>query len=153
MMPWREYNVCSSKIIIALKIMYLGIMSVIFYNLWNILWPICKLVKDILTVIFFFFLNYLKVPLCRLLCDTVIFHQFLPYLWNLCFMFTDIDECAWPQKPCTNICTNLPGSYRCSCPQGFRLDTYGTVCLRKLPPYSSRWVKIPLPVIVRLIKL
>ncbi|XP_039164725.1 wall-associated receptor kinase 2 [Eucalyptus grandis] len=41
-----------------------------------------------------------------------------PYLQNGC---QDIDECVILQ-PCVGICTNLPGTYNCSCPKGSRGD-------------------------------
>ena len=39
---------------------------------------------------------------------------FLHY-FRLCL---DINECV--QKPCDQVCTNLPGSYVCSCRTGFK---------------------------------
>ncbi|KAF8410194.1 hypothetical protein HHK36_002716 [Tetracentron sinense] len=44
-------------------------------------------------------------------------YQGNPYLLNGC---QDIDECAHKNisKVCEGICTNTPGSYRCSCPPG-----------------------------------
>ncbi|KAF8018904.1 hypothetical protein BT93_H3715 [Corymbia citriodora subsp. variegata] len=41
-----------------------------------------------------------------------------PYLQNGC---QDIDECVTLQ-PCNGKCTNLPGTYDCSCPRGYRGD-------------------------------
>ncbi|KAK3436911.1 hypothetical protein EUGRSUZ_E03509 [Eucalyptus grandis] len=41
-----------------------------------------------------------------------------PYLQNGC---QDINECVISQ-PCVGICTNLPGTYNCSCPKGSRGD-------------------------------
>ncbi|KAL3745291.1 hypothetical protein ACJRO7_014409 [Eucalyptus globulus] len=41
-----------------------------------------------------------------------------PYLQNGC---QDINECVISQ-PCVEICTNLPGTYNCSCPKGSRGD-------------------------------
>ncbi|XP_070148921.1 low-density lipoprotein receptor-related protein 2 [Polyergus mexicanus] len=41
----------------------------------------------------------------------------------------DIDECQTDQHQCSHICTNLNGSYACSCRQGFQLsDRYSGVC-------------------------
>ncbi|KAL2920887.1 Wall-associated receptor kinase 2 [Bienertia sinuspersici] len=37
-----------------------------------------------------------------------------PYLSPGC---TDIDECAGVDNPCSHTCTNIPGSYKCSCPK------------------------------------
>lgn len=39
------------------------------------------------------------------------------------FCFVDIDECADPNtNPCNGTCTNLPGSFNCSCPHGYEGD-------------------------------
>lgn len=35
------------------------------------------------------------------------------------FAFSDIDECV--TNPCSQVCSNTPGSYSCSCHAGFRL--------------------------------
>ena len=48
---------------------------------------------------------------------------FLYIYFNFLFSFEkirykDIDECA-ESSPCTTACTNLPGSYRCDCDDGF----------------------------------
>ncbi|KAK8677808.1 hypothetical protein V6N13_143331 [Hibiscus sabdariffa] len=61
-----------------------------------------------------------------------------PYLSNGC---QDIDECE-TLKPCngTGTCHNAPGSYSCSCPQGFEGDGWknGTGCsLKAKPPRES----------------
>ena len=42
---------------------------------------------------------------------------------NLPFTFSDIDECnsTKPFTPCDQICENIPGSYNCSCEDGFNL--------------------------------
>ena len=39
-----------------------------------------------------------------------------------CFIFADINECE-QQHGCSHICNNNIGSYRCSCEDGFKLDT------------------------------
>ncbi|XP_078428909.1 putative wall-associated receptor kinase-like 16 [Wolffia australiana] len=62
-------------------------------------------------------------------------YQGNPYLADGC---QDIDECADPAtNPCSNICTNLPGGYACSCPKGTTGDGKksgrGCVDSRKLP--------------------
>ncbi|XP_032690189.1 latent-transforming growth factor beta-binding protein 2 [Odontomachus brunneus] len=49
------------------------------------------------------------------------------YTGNQCQ--TDIDECAI-EKPCGQLCTNLPGSYRCHCRVGFQLQQDGQSCWR-----------------------
>ncbi|KAK8552311.1 hypothetical protein V6N12_040912 [Hibiscus sabdariffa] len=61
------------------------------------------------------------------LCKCLPGFQGNPYLSNGC---QDIDECE-TLKPCTGICHNLPGSFNCSCPEGFVGDgrKNGTVCI------------------------
>ncbi|XP_011153397.1 latent-transforming growth factor beta-binding protein 4 [Harpegnathos saltator] len=49
------------------------------------------------------------------------------YVGNQCQ--TDVDECA-TEKPCGQLCTNLPGSYRCHCRVGFQLQQDGQSCRR-----------------------
>lgn len=44
------------------------------------------------------------------------------------FSFLDINECADPNKsPCNGTCTNLPGSFMCSCLHGY--DRHGRDCV------------------------
>ncbi|XP_066590412.1 uncharacterized protein slow isoform X2 [Prorops nasuta] len=40
---------------------------------------------------------------------------------------TDVDECA-TEKPCGQICRNIPGSYECHCRSGFHLQQDGQSC-------------------------
>jgi len=40
---------------------------------------------------------------------------------NICFFFSDIDECAG-NHGCDQLCTNLKGSFKCSCEDNYRLD-------------------------------
>ncbi|XP_011051020.1 PREDICTED: uncharacterized protein LOC105144054 [Acromyrmex echinatior] len=42
---------------------------------------------------------------------------------------TDVDECVI-EKPCGQLCTNLPGRYRCHCRVGFQLQEDGQSCRR-----------------------
>ncbi|XP_074310668.1 wall-associated receptor kinase-like 8 [Silene latifolia] len=43
-----------------------------------------------------------------------------PYLFPGC---TDVDECAaGSNSPCSTVCINTPGSYKCRCPDGFYGD-------------------------------
>ncbi|XP_010673968.3 wall-associated receptor kinase-like 6 [Beta vulgaris subsp. vulgaris] len=53
-----------------------------------------------------------------------------PYLSPGC---TDINECKGSSNPCSGICMNTPGSYKCHCPKGYRGDGRkdGTGCLDK----------------------
>jgi low density lipoprotein-related protein 2 len=46
---------------------------------------------------------------------------------NLNFSILDVDECATFENKCSQLCTNLNGSYACSCRQGFELSDSG-VC-------------------------
>ncbi|XP_029679941.1 uncharacterized protein LOC115245667 [Formica exsecta] len=49
------------------------------------------------------------------------------YTGNQCQ--TDVDECAI-EKPCGQLCINVPGSYRCHCRTGFQLQQDGQSCRR-----------------------
>ncbi|CAB0028968.1 unnamed protein product [Trichogramma brassicae] len=41
----------------------------------------------------------------------------------------DIDECLVPEyNRCSHLCVNLPGTYRCECPEGLSLDLDGHSC-------------------------
>ena len=42
-------------------------------------------------------------------------------------MYLDINECL--SSPCGQTCTNTPGSFVCSCNDGYILDSDGTSCL------------------------
>jgi len=57
----------------------------------------------------------------------------------------DIDECADPStNSCERICINIPGSYNCSCPDGYTDDgkNDGRGCIA---PYSEfPWIKFSL---------
>ena len=45
------------------------------------------------------------------------------------FTDTDINECALLNGPCDEnaLCTNIEGSYKCECKEGFQGDGY-TIC-------------------------
>ncbi|KAL2907030.1 Wall-associated receptor kinase 2 [Bienertia sinuspersici] len=58
------------------------------------------------------------------------FHGAVGYHCSCLPGYQDIDECASPHNLCSHICTNIPGSYKCSCPEGHRGDGLknGTRC-------------------------
>ncbi|XP_055807605.1 wall-associated receptor kinase 2-like [Solanum dulcamara] len=76
-----------------------------------------------------------------------------PYLTPGC---QDVNECADPStNSCEKICTNTPGSFYCSCPDGYTDDGKkdGLSCI---PPYSDHefpWIKFSLGTGVGLISL
>ncbi|KAF4801198.1 hypothetical protein TURU_036634 [Turdus rufiventris] len=39
----------------------------------------------------------------------------------------DVDECSLEYSPCSQLCTNTPGTFSCSCLQGYTLQ-HGTTC-------------------------
>ena len=43
----------------------------------------------------------------------------------------DINECA--SSPCEHTCTNTPGSFVCSCNDGYMLNSDGRTCTGKTP--------------------
>lgn len=54
-------------------------------------------------------------------------------------LLPDVDECqlfqsSWQTRICVHDCVNLPGSYRCICPQGYLLNTDLNTCNGKKPP-------------------
>ncbi len=40
----------------------------------------------------------------------------------------DIDECRIGEHNCEKGCLNVPGSYHCLCPLGFKLNKDGHTC-------------------------
>ena len=42
-------------------------------------------------------------------------------------LFTDINECNGKNK-CDQVCVNTPGSYQCSCNEGYSLMDDGESC-------------------------
>ena len=42
---------------------------------------------------------------------------------------TEVDECLYKLDKCEAICTNTPGSYKCSCPYGQVLASDGYGCI------------------------
>ena len=45
--------------------------------------------------------------------------------------FSDVDECLVGNGGCWHNCHNLPGSYNCSCDDGYMLDQRGFICSSK----------------------
>ncbi len=48
----------------------------------------------------------------------------------------DVNECIIDNGGCAEICTNILGSFRCSCRTGYRLNVDGKSCDGKLTFYS-----------------
>ncbi len=47
------------------------------------------------------------------------------------FISSDIDECFLSFNKCNHMCTNTPGSYTCSCQQGYTFDPDDLLCRGK----------------------
>ncbi|KAL1443020.1 hypothetical protein MTO96_000916 [Rhipicephalus appendiculatus] len=41
----------------------------------------------------------------------------------------DVDECLIGRHNCSHVCVNVPGSYKCSCPEGMTLSDDGVTCV------------------------
>ncbi|KAH0637915.1 hypothetical protein KY289_037830 [Solanum tuberosum] len=69
----------------------------------------------------------------------------------------DIDECADPNtNSCEQICTNTPGSYDCSCPEGLSGDgrkANGRGCIAPNSNYEFPWIKFSIGMGVGFISL
>ena len=48
------------------------------------------------------------------------------------FVLSDINECSSNNGGCSDICTNMIGSFSCSCHEGFVLDNDGLTCQGKV---------------------
>ena len=47
---------------------------------------------------------------------------------SYCNPYTDVNECTSGNGGCERTCTNVDGSFHCSCPQGFTLSPDGRGC-------------------------
>ena len=58
----------------------------------------------------------------------MIFIVIVSFLFHL---FSDIDECKLTSSPCSQLCSNSLGSYKCSCHKGYEL-VRGGLCRGKI---------------------
>ena len=49
----------------------------------------------------------------------------------LCLISLDKNECSEGTDTCSHICVNTVGSYKCSCPTGYQLDSDARTCVGK----------------------
>ena len=52
-------------------------------------------------------------------------------------IFVDINECVTDNGNCSHDCTNTPGSYLCSCNNGYSIDTDGHSCSGNYQLFST----------------
>ena len=52
-------------------------------------------------------------------------------LLGIIFVFSDIDECRHSNGGCEHICSNVVGSYKCSCNSGYVLGYDKARCIGK----------------------
>ena len=65
-------------------------------------------------------------------------------------MFVDIDECATGHDMCDHNCTNTPGSYVCTCYEGYYEDGHRCIGIVKWMNYN-KFVSKPYPSFQRVI--
>lgn len=67
--------------------------------------------------------------------------------WIFIFILhTDVDECKI-QYPCSQICENIPGTFRCKCVEGYALERDKTSC----KTFKSKVTASTLPLSLQLI--
>ena len=49
-------------------------------------------------------------------------------LTNCFLLLSDINECSYNRGGCEQLCINFPGSYNCSCLEGYTLQNDKTTC-------------------------
>ena len=59
----------------------------------------------------------------------MMFYILSNYVHKVFPIHVDIDECA--SSPCEHTCTNTPGSFVCSCNDGYVLNSDGRTCTGK----------------------
>ena len=52
----------------------------------------------------------------------------IAYYICYCYNIADVNECATNNGGCSHTCTNLRGSFQCSCPSGLFLQPNGRDC-------------------------
>ena len=65
--------------------------------------------------------NWMTLKQAVLVCS-------LPLSDYINYLSLDIDECSGGSGPCDHDCTNFPGTYVCSCDEGYLLASDLTSC-------------------------
>ena len=60
-------------------------------------------------------------------CSGMLDHQQWPITLS-CPLYADINECALGISGCTDVCTNIVGSYYCTCQTGYELTNDNHTC-------------------------
>lgn len=83
----------------------------------------------------YYYWYYIDCDYDRWSCDVIKYH---PYM----LIIIDINECLVSRGNCSHTCTNIVGSYRCSCPRGYALGMNGKTCqgLKCYIMQISTWV-------------
>lgn len=111
-------------------------LSVFIHVLSFIFSYVCLFFVIFLTVISLFRLIH-QPSLTLLLLSYVDRVSLEPSGWKhfnhiLIHLFADVNECEVYKKDsgllCAHMCVNIPGSYRCSCPSGYKLLADGRSC-------------------------